>query len=252
MRRMMLLAVPLVVGAACGGPGETVMDTTEPWDLVWFSDSGGFGVAELWAERIEEDLGVEVRVNDRSAGGLAATTVLDSIEDDSKLRELLAEAEVIVIYGNPRGSGYPDEMETCVSTSTAPRDPPRRYSAEDFDPYRDVLTSIYEIVFDLRGGEPTIVRAIDLYNPVIADWRTAGIEDECTADWEMWARTIREAADEYRVPTASMFDAFNGPGHDEDPREKGFIGPDKEHTSDKGKAAMVEVLHGLGYDPVGR
>ncbi len=70
------------------------------------------------------------------------------------------------------------------------------------------------------------------------------------AAWEAFSQAIREAAAEFGVPTASMFDAFNGPNHDEDPREKGFIGSDKQHTTDEGKAAMVEVLHALGYDPV--
>ena len=48
-----------------------------------------------------------------------------------------------------------------------------------------------------------------------------------------------------------MLDAFNGADHSEDPREKGFISADKMHTTDEGKAAMVEALHALGYDPVG-
>ena len=168
------------------------MDTSEPWDLVWFSDSTGFGLAELWGERIEQELGVEVRVHDKSAGGLAAATVLGWIDEgDSSLpvlRETLAEAEVVVVFGNPRQSGYTADEETCVSTSPFPRDPPMHYTAEDWAPYRDVLSSIYEVVFDLRDGEPTIVRAMDMYNPVIADWREAGIEAECMAAWEVFAR----------------------------------------------------------------
>jgi lysophospholipase L1-like esterase len=113
-----------------------------------------------------------------------------------------------------------------------------------------LLSSIYGLIFDLRDGEPTIVRAMDMYNPTIADWREAGIETECTAAWEVFSQTIRDAASEYGVPTGSMFNAFNGDDHSEDPREKSFIGPDKMHTTDEGKAAMVEVLHALGYDPV--
>lgn len=245
----------LVAVCGCSGNSTDSMDTSEPWDLVWFSDSTGFGVAELWGERIEQELGVEVRVHDKSAGGLPAATVLGWIDDgDSSLpvlRETLAEAEVVVVFGNPRQSGYAGDEETCVSTSVFPRDPPTHYTAEDWAPYRDVLHSIFEAVFDLRDGQPTIVRAMDMYNPVIADWREAGIDEECMAAWEVFAQTIKDAAADYDVPTASMFDAFNGPDHTEDPREKGFIGPDKMHTTDKGQAAMVEVLHALGYDPVG-
>jgi hypothetical protein len=232
--------------------GETEpVETSEPWDLVWFSDSTGWGVADLWGARIEQELGVEVRVHDYATGDLTASRVRAWIEaDGSEHRESVAGAEVIVIFGNPIGSGATSDIGTCVSTSTAPRDPPQNYTAEDFLPYRDLLVSIYETVFDLRKGQPTVVRAIDMYNPVIADWREAGIEAECTTAWEAFSQTIRGAAAEFGVPTASMFDAFNGPSHDEDPREKGFIGSDKQHTTDEGKAAMVEVLHALGYDPV--
>jgi len=232
--------------------GETEPpETGEGWDLVWFSDSTGWGVADLWGARIEQELGVEVRVHDYATGDLTASLVRTWIEaEGSEHRELLAGADVIVIFGNPRGSGATSDIGTCVSTSTAPRDPPQRYTAADFRPYRDLLASIYETVFELRKGQPTIVRAIDMYNPVIADWREAGIKAECTAAWEAFSEAIRGTAAEFGVPTASMFDAFNGPNHDEDPREKGFIGSDKQHTTDEGKAAMVEVLHALGYDPV--
>jgi len=245
--------------------GANTLDIGEPWDLLWFSDSTGWGVAEEWAEQIGEDLGVEVAVNDRSEGGLPATIVLDVITGgagdeypipgrfrsvDARAQEWVAEAEIIVIHGNPLWSGATDDMETCFSTSTVRRDPPVRYSAEDFAPYKDVLRSIYEVVFELRDGAPTIVRAIDSYNPVIADWREAGIEAECTAVWEMYSQTIHEAAAEYRVPTASMFDAFNGPAHDEDPREKGYIGHDGRHTTEEGQREMVDVLAGLGYEPI--
>ena len=94
------------------------------------------------------------------------------------------------------------------------------------------------------------MRATDWYAWPIADWPEAGIAEECAATWEVFNQAVWDAAAEYGVPTASMHDAFNGTDHNEDPREKGFIGPDQIHTNDEGKAAMVEVLHALGYDPV--
>ena len=67
----------------------------------------------------------------------------------------------------------------------------------------------------------------------------------------MMAQTVHEAAVTYGVPTVSMYDAFNGAEHSEDPREKGYIFVDGQHTTDEGKAAMVDVLHAAGYDPIG-
>jgi len=61
---------------------------------------------------------------------------------------------------------------------------------------------------------------------------------------------IREAADEYGAGTASWYDAFNGTDHDEDPVEKGYIGPDGMHQSLVGQKVQAEVLHALGYAPI--
>jgi hypothetical protein len=48
----------------------------------------------------------------------------------------------------------------------------------------------------------------------------------------------------------SFYDAFNGPDHDEDPREKGYVGPDGYHFSREGTLAQAEILHGLGYGAI--
>ncbi len=186
MRKSAILPVLLALFPGCSSSGEVAMDTSEPWDLVWFSDSTGFGLAELWGERIHDELGVEVVVHDYAVGGLSAAQVLSWIGDGDvslpEIKEELAGAEVVV-YGNPEGSGETSDIGTCVSTDTTPRPAPVRSSAADWQPYGDVLAQVYDIVFDLRDGKPTIVRAMDMYNPVIDDWRAAGIEAECTAEW---------------------------------------------------------------------
>jgi hypothetical protein len=66
----------------------------------------------------------------------------------------------------------------------------------------------------------------------------------------MWSETIHETATEYGVLTASMYDAFNGVDHDEDPRAKGYIGSDGQHTLPAGQVAQVETLDALGYEPI--
>lgn len=238
-------------------PAAGTLDTSEPWDLVWFSDSGGWGVADLWAAQIEEDLGVEVRVHDHAVGSLSAVEVLDSLSEPSggftrlgDTRDEVTKAEIIVVYGNPQDSGASDALETCVSTSPIPRDPPTIYSGEGLEPYREILESIYERVFALVGDRPVIVRAIDLYNPVLADWRLAGIEAECTDGWEAWSDTMRAAAAEFGVPLVSMYDAFNGPDHTADPRLEGYIASDGEHLLPPGREVAAAALHEAGYEPI--
>jgi lysophospholipase L1-like esterase len=96
------------------------------------------------------------------------------------------------------------------------------------------------------------MRATDAYMPAIADRRLAGVEVECTAAWQAYSDTMRDAAAAFAVPTVSMYDAFNGPDHAEDPRQKGHIISDGEHTSPAGRQAMVAALYEACYEPVQR
>lgn len=249
-----LLCSLVLAGCGAGAP----FDTAEPWDLVWYSDSTGWGVAYRWAGRIEEEYGVDVRVHDHAEGVLSAVEILRSLggqsdgDDDfgrlGDTRDEVAEAEIIVVYGNPIDSGSTDDLEECVTTSRAPREPPSNYSSEDFAPYEQVLASIYEQVFALVGERPVIVRAIDSYNPTIADQEEAGVRDECIEAFEAYSTSIGEAASKFDVRMVSMHDAFNGPDHSEDPRLKGYIGRDGKHTTADGQAAMVDALDDAGYE----
>ena len=272
MRRWMVPVMVVVLVGACGdGSGsesstrvtagaETTTTTTAPasstteaapevWDLVYFSDSGGWGVAYPYAELASEALGREVRVHDHAIGGLAAVSLREMVK--GSLAEEVAEAEIIVVYGNPADSGVelpqPD-IGTCVSTSTTEREPPVLTTMEDWQPYREVLDEIYTEIWSLREGQPTVLRAVDLYVPVLAPWRQAGIEAECTANWEVWSGVIREAAKAHGATMVSTFDLFNGATHDDDAREKGWIGPDGEHTTAEGAQAIAEALHAAGYE----
>ena len=221
----------------------------EAWDLVWFSDSMGWGVAEGWAERIEEAEGVVVRVHDHADGNQSIEQVRDRISGDAAIRQEVADAEIIVVYGNPSRTA-PQDMTTCLATSGARRDPPQIHTSADFRAYGDVFRDIFDEIFELRSGQPTVIRAFDEFSGMLSGWREAGIEAECTAGWEASAEAIREAAAEYGVLTASFYDGFNGIEHDEDADEKGYIASDKRHASSEGKSAQVEIIHALGYDPI--
>jgi hypothetical protein len=243
------LALVLLLLASCSESADQ-LDTSEPWDLVWITDSMGAGVAEAWADRIEEAEGVEVRMHNHTTDLLSLVQVRDWLNDRAVLRDEVADTEIIVVYGNPLKSGIPMDTGTCVSTSPTPRDPPHLYTAADLAPYGDVLRDIYDLVFELRAGQPTVIRAFDEFNGMLADWREAGIEEECTAAWESQSEALREAADEYKVAFASFYGEFNGVDYDEDAREKGYIASDGRHASPEGVLAQAEVLHALGYDPI--
>jgi hypothetical protein len=253
MRRTMVVSTAawlaaVVVLSGCGSD-DAQLDTSEPWDLVWITDSMGAGVADAWADRIEESEGVEVRVHNYAIGGMPLVEARDMLMEQAALRDEVADAEIIVAYGSAQYAS-PEDTGTCHKPSPTPRDPPNVYTSADFAPYSDALRDIYDIVFELRAGEPTVIRVFDIFNGMIADWREAGIEAECKATWASESEALREVADDYGVAMASFYDEFNGPDHDEDPREKGYIYSDGLHASTEGIAAQVEALHALGYDAI--
>lgn len=223
----------------------------EPWDLLYISDSGGYGVADVLAERASEELGVDVRVYDHASGGLSAVTALARVRGDTypDISDWVRESEIIVVYGNPEESGVDLEIGTCVSTSIAEREPPAPQTAEDYAPYREILDELYAEIWKLREGTPTVLRAVDIYNPAISAWREAGIEPECTDHWELWSGVMRDAAEANGAVMVSPYDLFNGPDHDEDPREKGYIGPDGQHTTPEGAAAIADAIAAEGFEP---
>jgi len=227
------------------------------WDLVFISNSIGFGVPELYAHNIEQDTGKMVQVHDYAIGSLNAVDVLhdlqhgpDSVNNNSlrSLREDVKEAEVIVFFADPEGDpSVTSDFDNCIYGRAIP---PENCGPETYGDYSENLKAIYAEIFTLRDGKPTIIRAIDLYNPMISRFRQNNMEAECTHCQEIFNNIIQEAAAAYNIPTVSLYDAFNGPDHDQDPREKGYIGYDGLHTSPEGRQLIADLLSEAGYEPV--
>jgi len=284
-RRLIRPVVPLAAGVllawltACGGSGPTVAPTTpatptttiapppaseappsseggvfpagEPVDLVYISNSAGIGVAEKYGKLAGEALGREVRVHDHTGMG-SLTQLLRLVK--SSLADEVAGAEIIVVFGD--GGDLVDALPrpnilTCIE---APGDPGSEWetpvvpTVEDWRAYRDVWDQMYDEIWDLREGRPTILRAQDVWNPFLAQWREAGIEPECTATWEIQTQVVREAAEANNAVFVAVFDVFNGPNHDEDVVAKGWIGDDGIHPNDRGRAAIAEALAAVGFE----
>lgn len=246
----------LVAVAACGGgsptagrPSSTPGDKT--WQLVWFSDSGAWGVAADWAKRIEQAHGVHVEVFDYIGyGGLGSSRrVLDRIRGDERLRAQIRGAEVVMVYASPDDLPL-DLQKACLSESSTV--PPGPLTAAELQPFRDQMTAIFDQVLELRRGKPTLMRSLDLYVPVVASWRKAGVFRACTAGHEAITAVQHEVAAAHGVPLVSMYDAFNGPRHTEDPVTKGYIGPDGIHTTTMGKSVILDAFDATGYDLVAR
>ena len=282
----LLAAVSLALPAACGGDDDTTASTTaaspsttvatttaptdpmgsddgafpegEPVDLVYIADSSSVG--EPYADLVAEILDREVRLD------------MEVEEDPDAIRttyaDRIAEAEIIVFYFN--SIAFDEDMpgptfdESCLEGVFALENPddsdaewtpgtkwqpvPAARTADDWRPYRDWLSEVWESIWEVREGQPVVLRAYDVYNPWLGQWVELGIEPECSAVWEGQAQAAREAAEANGATFVSFYDLFNGPGHDEDARAKGWIADDGMHASDAGATAAAEALAAVGFE----
>lgn len=226
------------------------------WHLVVIGDSTLWGVGEAYATLIEEEMGVKVELNDFSIGGLSAGVILDVLRTgkswDSELQKLttaLRDAEVVIMFVNPVNSidlEKPLRIMACLDVSQADTS----CAPETFEKYTTDLKAIWAEILKIRKGKATILRALDIYNPVVIPWEEQGIYEACTECWINQSNAARLAAEAYNIPFLSRYDAFNGTSHTEDPREKGYISNDGVHLSDLGCQYTAELLSQMGYEPV--
>ncbi|MFO8037635.1 MAG: SGNH/GDSL hydrolase family protein [Anaerolineales bacterium] len=235
------------------------MKELKKWDLVYISDSTGWGVADKLAENIERDTGKEVTTHNYAVGDLSALQVLeafqiesDSLENDifKSLKADISEAEMIVFFANPRGDPSKGGVEGGIEHCIRLEPPPYDCTLELYEPYIENLKAVYEEMLALRNGKPTVIRGVDFYNPLISLHRDRNMEAECTDCLEIFNTAVRQAADTFNIPIVSVYDAFNGPNHDQDPRAKGYIGNDGVHTSEKGQQVIADLLSQAGYEPI--
>ena len=271
LTKMSILAffVLLLVMGTPLQPTPTATSTTKApeeikeWDYVVFGDSTAWGFPRYYASYMEKDLGVKVTIYDKTVGGLSAADILGRLRIDESLRKLVSEAEVVTLIGNPNLSmgDTPESLEKYIEWQEQPswdedctdNDSyrlPGDCSPEIFESYIENIKGIIEEILSLRNGMPTIIRAMDYYMPLYSEWKEWGIQEECTCCWENFNNAIHQAAAAYNVPVARVYDAFNGPNHDEDPREKGYIGPDGVHVSEAGQKVIADLMQKLGYKPV--
>ena len=237
----------------------------EPVDLLVMTDSSGIGVAERYAPLAAEALDREIRVHNWARGGEPITVILDWVQ--TTLADKVAEAEIIVVYGFPGGLEYdlpepsllacdealdavlvPEEYTGDWTPGPKWEPTPVVATVEDWQPYRDVLDQVYDEIWKLRDGQPTIIRTYDVPWGLVAAWKELGIEAECIANWEIKAQVEREAAEANGAGFVSLFDVFNGPNHDEDPVEKGWMKDDLMHAGDEGLDVIAATLAAYGFE----
>jgi hypothetical protein len=245
---------------ALPGPGE-------PWDLLFFGFDDVFTQqpAELYGALAADELGVDVRtVQPAGFSHVWAATLLARLYGTvyPPLGEYVPPAEIIVLFSRPGEAldGFDDyiveDFERCWWRPLEGEPPETDLPADYWDRFRSDLDEVYTELWRLRESTPTVMRTIDLYNPSLPQQRDGGIEAECTAWFESLSTQMAEAATEHGSTFVSLYDLFNGPNHDLDPAEVGYIGPTDldpgapwYRSTETGSELIAERLAEEGFEP---
>jgi hypothetical protein len=248
------LATLLMLGCAIprAAPTPTSLSRTAPtviaetedkgWTLVVLGDSITWGLAERCAERLEEDLDVNVSIEVHSRGGLPSRDLLTELRDDETLRQDLREADVIVFhiprfwFGQYCAYNYEVEhaQECCPQALEA-------YNT-------DVDAIIAEIVA-LRDPSDALIRTMDAYSHwPVREAQRQGSQKVFHQCWTAANEHLVQVATEHNIPVARVYAAFNGPDGEVDPVDTGLLGAlDVTHTTERGKDLLADLVWELGY-----
>lgn len=213
--------------------------------LLYISDSTGWKTGEAYAALAQDKLGVPVELIDWRRPGLPMADVPKFLR---RLPKVVADAEIVVLWANPIGSGSKEEGNTpCVDegSDTAPA----VFTEADWKPFADLTGEVLDAIWEARGGQPTVLRVTDQYSPVVASWKERGIRDACMSNFETMSAALRTAAEAHGATFVSSLDVYNGSDHLQDPVVAGLISEDGVHPGEAGGQAMAEALAAAGFDP---
>ena len=257
---VMGLVIVLAFLAACAPPGTpaaTPTEATPTWDYVALGDSTptGYGVqksyVDIYAEYIEADLGVTVRVHNWARNGQSAAQLVTALQGDQALRDDIHEAEVITIWTGAndilaRVGVYP-AGGICGKWEKLNMDCVR----EGVTALKANIDAIIAEILSLRSPDETLILIADVGNPLAGDWKQLGILGELKGPaMEDWINHIAQAAEKNNIYVVHSYRVINGPNGDDEGVPPEISQADGVHFSEEGHRLLADLHREVGYGPL--
>jgi len=258
MRRVLALCLVGWLFVSCGDPPTTLQVGEGPLVYVAMGDSFTFwprgdGAIDGYADLLEESFGVPVEMRNHTRGGQTAENFVSRLRNDAWLRADLGEAHVITLL--VPNDEWQDPIQTVMGS--AGRDPAACGGDDHQQCLRDMLAThrdrIDEVFAELTAvvdPSEVLIRVQDSYM-----FPTDGYTPETRAIvlvyWEEAQTYLREVAGRLGIPVADVFDEFMGPEGTDNPEERGLVGVDHLHPTERGALLIAELLGDLGYSLAG-
>lgn len=231
-------------------------DTT--WNLVALGDSTptGYGIGaensyvRVYAEYIEQDLGVSVEVHNWATNNLRTVAEwVEEIQHNDKLRGDLLNTEVITIWlgwhnvipniGVPWGGPcYPRSKEVlldCLSDVTTPME----------TAFEDLLSEIVSVA----SPSETLILIADVGIPPLfaSRWKEDGTFDDMRRHaYEVWREHIVQAAGRHGVHVVNTYEVLNGLSGEQE-ISPDYVQSDGLHLNERGHRLLAERHRQVGY-----
>jgi lysophospholipase L1-like esterase len=246
-------AAPAFVGAA------GVVTYTAFGDSIAFGAfaSLGRGYVPLYAKAVANDNGVTVNKYNFGVPGWTSLDLRNALSSNAVFRLAAFSSKVITVNVGgselsaarglyKQGTCGGVDNEDCLHAAVLALE-------TNWD-------SILDSILALRHNRPTVVRAMDIYNPYVNvdkasdTWPAGGdgVSDfnELKPYLDDINAYIAGASTAKGVLVAPVYAAFNGANGDEDPNDKALLAFDHFHPNNSGHALIASLLRSLGYSTV--
>ncbi|MFO7962065.1 MAG: SGNH/GDSL hydrolase family protein [Nitriliruptoraceae bacterium] len=199
---------------------------------------------------LEEDFGVEVARRSHTVGGQRTDRFLERLRSDDRLREDLADADVITLL--IPNDEWAEPFETALGVggrdpSDCGGDDHQQCLRDVIEGYKQQVDQIFDELTAIVDPAETLIRVHDFYQ-----FHTNGPQEDFDIMYPYWREAqghVEEVAGQHGLPVAQVFDDFMGTDGDYiDLVAAGLVDPDGLHPTPEGAERMATLVHDLGYD----
>ena len=189
-------------------------------------------------------------MRNHTVGGQATHDFLTQLRTNDRLRDDLAEADVVLLV-IPNDEWKEPAMTIVGADGRDPAscggDDGRQCLRDVIADYKALTDEVFAELTALADPSETLIRVFDfhLFTPGADDDQAL---EKVTPLWQEAQEHVEEAAARHDIPVAQVFDAIMSPVGEVLPEQTGFISSDGVHFTSQGTELVVQLLRELGYE----
>jgi lysophospholipase L1-like esterase len=216
----------------------------------------GQGYVPLYRNHLANDTGLKVFLHNLGVPGWNSQDLRQALERNFLFQLLVWNSEVVTVNigGNDlRAARTAYKARSCGGMDNQDC---LRAAVSTFQRNWDAIIGR---ILGLRGSRKTLMRTMDIYNPYVSEDKATNSWTEFPDDQDDFTvlKAYLEQANQYIAQSsasfggfAKVYEAFNGPGGDKDPADKGLLSFDGFHPDRTGHALMASLLRDVDYAPL--